>query len=126
MAVLRQKTGKKRGREMLTAFRAAFACASLLCIAEPAAGGGAYLGVSLVVSGAFLLLGGLLNGVHRSVTGMARELRRLAPEGSEPLAMHLRRLVARLLVGGIVLCVLLGSLTAAILRRIDQGLAVFG
>lgn len=123
---------------MLTAFRAAFVCASLLCvalaglvtaslyIAERAPGGGAYLGVSLCVSGAFLLLGGLLHGVHLSVAGMARELRRLDPKGSGPLSMHLGRLVARLLVGGIILCVLLGSLTAAIVRRIEEGFAVFG
>jgi hypothetical protein len=123
---------------VLVAFRAAFVCASLLCIAlagmvtaslsiaERAPGGGAYLGVSLGVGGAFLVLGVLLHGVHRRVVGMARELRRLDPGGTGPLSMHLGGLVVRLLVGGIMLCILLGSLAAAIARRIEEGFAIFG
>jgi hypothetical protein len=41
-------------------------------------------------------------------------------------ALHVDRLVAYLLAAGVLACVVLGSLTFAILERIDQGFAAFG
>jgi hypothetical protein len=38
----------------------------------------------------------------------------------------LRRLVAYLVAGGLLVCAVLGLLTHVILARIDQGFAVFG
>jgi hypothetical protein len=47
-------------------------------------------------------------------------------ETARELVTHVNRLLAYLIAGGAFLCTVLGSITYAILERIDQGFAVFG
>lgn len=47
-------------------------------------------------------------------------------EAMRALSAHLKRLVAYLVAGGVLLCAVLGITAYGILSRIDQGFAVFG
>jgi hypothetical protein len=128
----------KRDDPVLPAFRVTFGAGALLClalsglvtaslfIAERAPTSGQFLGVSLVVSGAFLALGLLLFAVQGRGAALARQAR--AVEGGQGAALrrHLHVLLAYLTGGGLVLCAILAVMTYAVLARIDQGFAVFG
>jgi hypothetical protein len=71
-------------------------------------------------------MGVVLFGVQRYVDGIA-DIARLHDGGAaRQLAAHVDRLVAHLLAGGVLLVVVLGVLTYAILARIDGGFSVFG
>ena len=123
---------------VVTVFRAVYLCATALCFAagglvtasvfmpDRAPKSGLFLGITLVFVGFFLTLGGLLFGIQRHVAGIAAEARRLDDRKKADLATHITRLVIHLLLGGILLCAILGVLAYAILARIDQGFAVFG
>lgn len=85
-----------------------------------------YIAVHLVIAGVFLALGLLLNGIQRHAAAIALLAERSKDAAATHLRHHLHRLFAYLLVGGLVLTAILGTLTYAIVTRIDQGYAVFG
>jgi hypothetical protein len=119
-------------------FQAVYLCAIALCftagalvtaslfIPDRAPHSWTFLGISLVVTGLFLTLGVVLYGIQRHVACIASEAGRNADQTIGSLAMHTSRLMVYLLLGGVLLCSILGILTYAILARIDQGFAVFG
>lgn len=110
---------------VLATAAAALVTASLF-IADRAPQSTTFLGISLVVSGAFLSVGVVLFGIQRHGVAAAAAVRGRGGESAAQAAMHLRRLGAYLVVGGVLVCAVLGILTYAILARIDQGFAVFG
>ena len=123
---------------MVVTFRLVYLCAALLAsaagalviasrfIADRAPQGTEFLGVHLAVGAVFLGVGALLFGIQRHVAGIAALARGQDGEPARELATHVHRLLVYLLVGGAVLCAVLGVMTYAILARIDQGFAVFG
>jgi len=123
---------------MVGAFRLLYLCAALLAsaagalviasrfVADRAPQGTEFLGVHLAVGAVFLGVGALLFGIQRHVAGIAALARGQDGEPARELATHVHRLLVYLLVGGAVLCAVLGVMTYAILARIDQGFAVFG
>jgi hypothetical protein len=123
---------------MVVAFRLLYLCAALLAsaagalviaslvIPERAPQSSEMLGVHLAVGAVFLGVGVVLLGIQRHVAGIAALVRGQDGEPARELATHVHRLLVYLLVGGAVLCAVLGVMTYAILARIDQGFAVFG
>jgi len=123
---------------MVVVFRLLYLCAALLSIAagalviaslfipERAPQSSEMLGVHLAVSAVFLGVGGVLLGIQRHVAGISALACGDDGEQKRELATHVHRLLVFLLVGGAVLCAVLGVMTYAILARIDQGFAVFG
>ena len=97
-----------------------------LFIADRAPQSVRFLVISLVVSAVFLGMGLVLLGIQRHVAAITAAVRGHDGESAPELARHVTPLVAHLLAGGAFVCVVLGSLTYAILERIDQGFAVFG
>ena len=85
-----------------------------------------FLGISLFVSGAFLAIALLLIGIELQVVGVARLATALEGEIAGRLRARVFRLLVFLVIAGLAMCCLLGSMTYAILERIDQGFAVFG
>ena len=85
-----------------------------------------FLAISLVVSGVFLAAGVVLFGIQRHGSAAAAAARGQGAESAARAAAHLRRLVAYLVAGGVLVFAVLGLLTYIILARIDQGFAVFG
>ncbi len=122
---------------MVLVFRLVYACAALLAtaaaalvtaslfIADRAPQSTEFLGISLVVSGAFVGVGVVLFGIQRHGAAVAAAVRGRSGEPTGQAATHLGRLVAYLVAGGLLACALLGILTYVILARIDQGFAVF-
>jgi hypothetical protein len=123
---------------MVVVLRFVYACAALLAtaagalvtasffIARHAPQGTRFLVISLVFSVVFLGVGLLLFGIQRHVAAIVAAHRGHDGDSLRDLSMHINRLVADLLAGGVFACTLLGSLTYAILERIGQGSAVFG
>ena len=130
--------GTKSGQSVVAAFRAVYVCAIALCftagalvtaslfIPDRAPQSGVFLGISLAVIAFFLTLGVLLHGIRSHVASIAAEARRHDDRTAGQLAAHASRLMVYLLLGGALLCAILGILTYAILARIEQGFAVFG
>ena len=85
-----------------------------------------YLGLHLVISGVFLLVGFLFGGIGLQVLDLAK----IAATAEGLLTVGLRtrlvRLMTLLVIAGLCLCALLAAATAGILQRIGQGSAVFG
>jgi hypothetical protein len=123
---------------VIALFRGVFFCAIALSftagglvtasffIPDRAPQSGWYIGVHLVVTGAFLLLGVLLYGIQRHVAAIATFTRRSEDAGDRDLRHDVNRLLAYLIAAGIILGAILGLMTYVILARIDQGFAVFG
>ena len=123
---------------MVVLFRLVYLCAALLSTAagvlviascfipDRAPQSTEFLGIHLAVGAVFLGVGVLLFGIRRHVAGITALARGQAGERAQDLAAHLNRLLAYLLVGGALLCAVLGIMTYGILTRIDQGFAVFG
>lgn len=107
-------------------FAAGALVAASFFIADRAPQSGWYIGVHLVVSGIFVALGVLLYGIQRHVTAIERLARRSEDATAGDLRHNVNRLLAYLMVGGLILAAILGLMTYAILARIDQGFAVFG
>ncbi len=99
---------------------------SSLFIASPALQSTKFLGIGLVVSGAFGVAAVVLFGIRQHVAAVAAAVGGPGCVSAPALAAHVRRLVAHLLAAGAFVCVLLALLTFAILGRIGQGFAVFG
>ena len=97
-----------------------------LFIANRAPQSTAFLAISLVVSGIFLATGVVLFGIQRHGAAAAAAARGQGAESAANAAARLRRLVAYLVAGGVLVFAVLGLLTYVILARIDQGFAVFG
>jgi 4-amino-4-deoxy-L-arabinose transferase-like glycosyltransferase len=95
-----------------------------LFIADRAPQSVRFLVISLVVTAVFLGMGLVLFGIQRHFAAIAAAVP--GHESARELARHMAPLVVYLLAGGAFVCVVLGSLTYAILERIDQGFAVFG
>ncbi len=85
-------------------------------IADRAPQGTEFLGIHLAV-GAVL---------QRHVAGIAALARGRDGEPARELATRVSRLLAYLVAGGALLCVVLGAMTYGIVERIGQGFAVFG
>jgi cytochrome b561 len=123
---------------MVVGFRLLYRCAALLSgaagvlviasffIQDRAPRSTEFLGIHLAVGTVFLCLGVLLLGIQRHVAGIAALAYGHDGETAQDLAAHLNRLLAYLLVGGALLCAVLGMMTYGILTRIEQGFAVFG
>jgi hypothetical protein len=123
---------------MLVGFRLLYRCAALLSgaagalvilslfIQDRAPQSTAMLGIHVAIGAVFLGLGVLLLGIQCHVAGIAALAHAQAGERAQDLVAHLNRLLAYLLVGGALLCALLGVMAYGILTRIDQGFAVFG
>jgi hypothetical protein len=113
------------GSALLSMAAAVLVTASLL-IASRASQSTKILGISLVVSGVFVGLGVVLFGIQRHVAAAVAALRDPGAGSVARAAEHLRLLAAYLLAGGVFVGVVLALLNYAILKRIDQGFAVFG
>jgi hypothetical protein len=85
-----------------------------------------FLGIHLLVSGAFLLLGVLLGGILLQIVGIVRIEADLDSRSTERLRKRVSRLLVFLVIAGAGLFCLLGIINYAILARIDEGFAVFG
>jgi hypothetical protein len=85
-----------------------------------------FLGIHLAVSAIFLVVGIVLFGIERHLDGIAAMVLGHDGETARELVTHVNRLLAYLIAGGAFLCTVLGSITYAIMERIDQGFAVFG
>jgi hypothetical protein len=124
-------------RPVIALFRSVFFCAIALSfiagglvtasffIPDRAPQSAWYIGVHLVVTGAFLLLGVLLYGIQRHVAAIATFIRRSEDAAARDLRHDVNRVLAYLVAGGIILSAILGLMTYVILGRIDQGFAVF-
>jgi hypothetical protein len=85
-----------------------------------------FLGIHLLVSGAFLVLGVLLGGILLQIAGIVRIEADLDSRSTERLRKRVSRLLVFLVIAGAGLLCLLGIINYAILARIDEGFAVFG
>jgi hypothetical protein len=85
-----------------------------------------FLGISLFVSAAFLAIGLLFVGIESQVVGIARLAADLEGEIAGRLRARVFRLLVFLVIAGLAMCCLLGSMIYGILERIGQGFAVFG
>ena len=123
---------------MVVVFRLLYLCAALLAtaagmlviaslfIADRAPQSTESLGIHIAVAASFLGVGVLLLGIQRHVAGIAALAYGHDGEPARELATHVSRLLAYLLAGGVLLCVVLGATTYGIVQRIGQGFAVFG
>jgi hypothetical protein len=111
---------------IILSFGAGALVTASLFIADRAPQSGTFLGISLVVTGFFLVLGILLYGIQHHAAAIALlSLRR--KEGTDGSLRHeVDRLLAYLIVGGFILGAILSLANFVILARIDQGFAVFG
>jgi hypothetical protein len=85
-----------------------------------------YLGFHLAVSGAFVALGLLLASIAVQALGLAKYAADFGSGATAPLRMRVSRLLLRLAVAGLGLCVVLAVILWGILSRIGEGFAVFG
>jgi hypothetical protein len=97
-----------------------------LFIADRAPESTEFLGISLFISGIFLVIGLLLIGIELQVVGIARITATRETEVMERLGRRVSRLLVFLVIAGLAMCCLLGFMTYAVIVRIDQGFAVFG
>jgi uncharacterized integral membrane protein len=128
----------RAARAMLTLFRAIYLGGAALCLAaaalvtaslfmaERAPQSGTMLGISVIVSGIFLLIGILLFAVQHHAAATLSVLGHTPDQGSGALRRPVVRLLVTLGLAGALLDGFLAILTYAILARIDQGFAVFG
>lgn len=113
------------GSAVLSTAAGALVTASLF-IGERAPHGTTVIGISLVVSGVFLVAAIVLAGIQRHVAALAAAARGPGGASAPQMATHVGRLVGYLVVAGACVCVLLAGLTYGIVERIGQGVAVFG
>jgi len=123
---------------MVVLFRLIYLCTALLSsaagvlviasffIADRAPHGTEFIGIHLAVGAVFMGLGVLLSGIQRHAAGIAVLTAEHGGETAQEEATHVKWLLTYLVVGGALLCAVLGLMTYAILARIDQGFAVFG
>jgi hypothetical protein len=84
------------------------------------------LAVSIVISAAHFGVGSVFFGIQRHVARIDAALTRAGNPGLPGVVTDVQRLLAYLLSGGALLCLVLGVMVYAMLARIDPGFAVFG
>jgi hypothetical protein len=103
-----------------------FLVTASLVIAERGPQGLQFLGISLLVSAVFLLLGLLLIGIELQIVGIARIAQAQDNGVPEGLRNRVFRLLILLALTGLGLGAALAALTYGVIERIKQGFAIFG
>ena len=85
-----------------------------------------FVGVSVAVSLLFLAAGLLILGIQSRITAIAELHNEQGRAANDDLDRHLSFLEAYLMICGIALCMIMMTVTFAILVRINEGYPVFG
>lgn len=85
-----------------------------------------FIYISVTVSGLFLAVGFLILGIQFRTVAIAKLGIGKRDEHKNGFDRHMPVLLAYLTIGGMALCMIMATITFAILARISEGFAVFG